>query len=83
MRTRVPVPLEVWGKSSVCTSMVTSGLFLEVSIASSMWWAGLPGCGRVVMTIGRPVVIRPYIPAAEIPMPCWPRLIFRRWNFEP
>ena len=24
-------------------------------------------------TTGRPVVSRPYIPAAEMPMPCWPR----------
>src|SRR6266850_1612828 len=23
------------------------------------------------------------MPAAEIPMPCWPRLIRSRWNFEP
>ena len=23
------------------------------------------------------------MPAAEMPMPCWPRDIFRRWNFEP
>jgi hypothetical protein len=36
-----------------------------------------------MMTIGLPVVIRPYMPAALMPMPCWPRLIFSRWNFEP
>ena len=24
---------------------------------------------------GLPVVSTPYIPAAEMPMPCWPRLI--------
>src|SRR5881296_2910691 len=23
------------------------------------------------------------MPAAEMPMPCWPRLILSRWNFEP
>ena len=26
-----------------------------------------------LLTTGRPVVRRPYIPAAEIPIPCWPR----------
>jgi len=30
-----------------------------------------------------PVVSTPYIPAAEIPIPCWPRCCFKRWNFEP
>jgi hypothetical protein len=64
-------------------STVTSGLFLLVSIASSRWWAGFFAFGLVVITIGLPVVISPYIPAAEMPMPCCPRLIFRRWNFEP
>ena len=32
---------------------------------------------------GLPVVSRPYMPAALMPMPCWPRLIRMRWNFEP
>ena len=32
---------------------------------------------------GLPVVSTPYMPAALMPMPCWPRLIRRRWNFEP
>ena len=32
---------------------------------------------------GLPVVSRPYMPAALMPMPCCPRLIRRRWNFEP
>src|SRR5206468_1208198 len=35
------------------------------------------------MTTGLPVVSCPYMPAAEMPMPCWPRLWRRRWNFEP
>ncbi len=83
MATIVPVPELVIGKSSVSTSTVTSGLFLVVSIASSMWWAGLDFLGLVWMTMGLPVVIRPYMPAAEMPMPCWPRDIFMRWNFEP
>ena len=38
---------------------------------------------RVVMTMGLPVVSWPYMPAALMPMPCWPRLWRRRWNFEP
>ena len=32
---------------------------------------------------GLPVVSRPCMPAALMPMPCWPRLILMRWNFEP
>ena len=32
---------------------------------------------------GLPVVSTPYMPAALMPMPCWPRLIRRRWNFDP
>src|SRR5947207_4592408 len=35
------------------------------------------------MTTGLPVVSCPYMPAAEMPMPCWPRLWRSRWNFEP
>ena len=30
-----------------------------------------------------PVVSSPYIPAAEMPMPCCPRLMRRRWNLLP
>src|SRR3989449_5410789 len=32
---------------------------------------------------GWPVVSCPYMPAAEIPMPCWPRLMRSRWNLDP
>ena len=32
---------------------------------------------------GLPVVSMPYMPAALMPIPCWPRLIRSRWNFEP
>src|SRR5436190_6256552 len=32
---------------------------------------------------GLPVVSCPYIPAAEMPIACWPRLMRSRWNFEP
>ena len=38
---------------------------------------------RFRISEGRPVVIWPYMTAAEMPMPCWPRLCLRRWNFEP
>jgi hypothetical protein len=48
-----------------------------------MWWAFLLGPMRVVMITGLPVVSSPYMPAALMPMPCWPRLWRRRWNFEP
>ncbi len=32
---------------------------------------------------GLPVVSCPYMPAAEMPMPCCPRLMRSRWNLEP
>src|SRR6266849_5299323 len=32
---------------------------------------------------GLPVVSCAYMPAAEMPIPCWPRLMRSRWNFEP
>src|SRR5438093_11990860 len=32
---------------------------------------------------GLPVVSCPYMPAAEMPMPCWPRLMRSRWNLDP
>ncbi len=67
MTTRVPV---CSGKSSVSMSTVTSGRLRVVSMASSTWWAGRPLRERVTMTMGFPVVIRPYMPAAEMPMPC-------------
>ena len=38
---------------------------------------------RERIRIGLPVVSWPYIPAAEIPIPCWPRLCDSLWNFEP
>ena len=33
---------------------------------------------RIGARLGLPVVINPYMPAALIPMPCCPRLIFKR-----
>ena len=36
-----------------------------------------------VICTGLPVVSCAYMPAAEMPMPCWPRLMRSRWNFEP
>jgi hypothetical protein len=62
---------------------LTRGSFFLVSITSSKWWAAFSGPVRVVMITGLPVVSSPYMPAALIPMPCWPRLCRRRWNFEP
>ena len=38
---------------------------------------------REVIFTGCPVVSCAYIPAAEIPIPCWPRLWRRTWNFDP
>ena len=38
---------------------------------------------REMICTGLPVVSWAYMPAAEMPMPCWPRLMRRRWNFEP
>lgn len=38
---------------------------------------------REITFTGLPVVNCPYMPAAEMPMPCCPRLIRMRWNFEP
>jgi hypothetical protein len=35
------------------------------------------------MIVAVPVVSCPYMPAALMPMPCCPRDIRRRWNFEP
>ena len=35
------------------------------------------------MRVADPVVSWPYMPAALMPMPCWPRDMRRRWNFEP
>ena len=38
---------------------------------------------REVTAIDLPVVSSPYMPAAEMPIPCWPRACFRVWNFDP
>ena len=38
---------------------------------------------REVIRTGLPVVSRPYMPAAEMPIPCWPRDCCSRWNLEP
>ncbi len=84
MTTWVPWP---WGNhlsSSGCSvSLTTSALFLVVSILSTSSCAGLRFDVLEMMSTGLPVVMSPYMPAAEMPMPCWPRDIFMRWNFEP
>ena len=38
---------------------------------------------RLMMCSGLPTVSCPYMPAAEIPIPCWPRDWLSLWNFEP
>src|SRR5207245_10622164 len=38
---------------------------------------------REVIWTDLPVVICPYMPAAEIPIPCCPRLMRNRWNLDP
>ncbi len=43
----------------------------------------LAGAILEMIFTGLPVVNTPYMPAALMPIPCWPRLIRRRWNFEP
>ena len=43
----------------------------------------LIACDTAYDMHGLPTVSCPYIPAAEIPMPCWPRDWLSLWNFEP
>src|SRR5437870_2532519 len=38
---------------------------------------------REVIWTDLPVVICPYMPVAEIPIPCCPRLMRNRWNLDP
>ena len=45
--------------------------------------AGLRAAMRDVIFTGFPVVSCPNMPAAEMPIPCCPRDIFSRWNFDP
>jgi hypothetical protein len=59
------------------------GAFFCVSIAISKRCAGFLGPIFEIARTGLPVVSMPYMPAAEIPIPCCPRCCFSRWNFEP
>jgi hypothetical protein len=52
-------------------------------MTSSSWCASVRLPVRVVIITGLPVVSRPYMPAALMPIPCWPRLCRSRWNFDP
>ena len=45
--------------------------------------AGVRAPVREMICTGLPVVSCAYMPAAEMPMPCWPRLMRSRWNFDP
>jgi hypothetical protein len=78
--TRVPWSWCHWGSAS---SRVTTGLFLRVSIWMSKEWVGLPFPVREITRMGWPVVSCPYMAAALMPMPCWPRDCLSRWNLEP
>ena len=78
--TRVPCS---WCQSSSWSSRETTGLFLRVSIWISKKWAGFPFPVREMMRMGWPVVSWPYMAAAEMPIPCWPRDCLSRWNLEP
>ena len=77
--TRVPWSLS--HSTAFCSWM--SGLFFVVSIdnKNSCALARLPGL--LTIFIGLPVVSMPYMPAAEMPMPCWPRDCDSLWNFDP
>ena len=72
-----------WCQSGSSSSRVTTGLFLRVSIWMSKEWVGLPLPVRETTRMGWPVVSWPYIAAALMPMPCWPRDCFSRWNLDP
>src|SRR4029453_16904705 len=68
---------------SICFFSRISGSFFLVSIWTSKKCAGVRALVREMIWTGLPVVSWPYMPAAEMPMPCWPRLIRSRWNLEP
>ena len=59
--------------------LVPLGVDLNFEVMGRLSWRR--SC-EMIFT-GLPVVSTPYMPAALMPMPCWPRLIRRRWNFEP
>ena len=50
---------------------------------SETTWCSLLAQAREMIRVALPVVNCPYILAAEMPMPCCPRDILSRWNFEP
>ena len=66
-----------WCQPARVSSWVTTGSFLRVSSWMSKTWASLRLPTRLVTRIGLPVVSCPYIAAAEIPMPCWPRELWQ------
>src|SRR5881296_3802230 len=68
---------------SICFFSRISGSFFLVSIWTSKKCAGDLALVREVIWTGLPVVSWPYMPAAEMPMPCWPRLMRSRWNLDP
>ena len=71
------------GRQSVSTSFRMAGVFLRVSICTSIQCAVFDVLTLDWMRVAQPVVSWPYMPAALIPMPCWPRDMRSRWNLEP
>src|SRR5947209_5148760 len=72
-----------WLSQSIRFSSRIRGSFFFVSIWTSKYRAGAFGPMREVIWTDLPVVICPYMPAAEIPIPCCPRLMRNRWNLDP
>ncbi len=74
-RAAAPTPRRCRSAPAGCSSSCRSG-FRSSGPAC-------PAPVREVTTIDLPVVSRPYIPAAEMPIPCCPRACFSVWNFDP
>ena len=72
-----------WLSQSIFLFSKIRGSFFLVSIGDFEVVGGRSRAVREVICTGLPVVSWAYMPAAEMPMPCWPRLMRSRWNFEP
>ena len=83
----VPGMLIAYGRRIITSLNRSQILYVGEGINSSIAISKLcAGClSPIFETIrtGFPVVSTPYIPAAEIPIPCCPRCCFKRWNFDP
>ena len=67
-----------WGT----TTLVSSGKDVYIHYAAPEFAFALGPVFEMTWS-GFMVVNWPYMPAAEMPMPCWPRLWASLWNFEP